>query len=260
MDSGDSDSLIVIGAGLGRTGTNSLKVALEVLLKGNCYHLKDLYKKRSRDVAKWNELDKRLASSSDGRLDVSLCKEIFSGYIAAVDHPVCAYYKELLALYPDAKVILTTRDPEIWLHGVRSTILPRDLFSNRPWSFYFIRSILGLKPLHELYLGSWRRVFGQGVDFSSDTAMLNGFIRWTDSVKEAVPTDRLLVYDISKGWEPLCTFLHVPVPDSPFPHVNEYKELRRLIKLERRSTKLLQWGFPVLLLILLGIFLYHLWG
>ncbi|KAF7258064.1 NAD dependent epimerase/dehydratase [Paragonimus skrjabini miyazakii] len=261
MTQGDSDtSLTVIGAGLGRTGTNSLKLALEILYNKPCYHLKDLYSNRRHGVAKWLELEKRLKHSKTGQLDKSLCDEILRNYGSAVDHPVCAYYKELLDVYPNAKVILTVRNPEIWLAGCRSTILPRDLFSNRPWSFYFLRHVFGLKPLHEVYLDSWRRVFGQTMDFSSDTAMMNGFVAWTERVTQTVPADRLLIYDISKGWEPLCRFLGKPVPDCPFPHVNEYQELRRMVRLERRSTKLLQWGLPALLFGLVAIFLYHLFS
>ncbi|KER20092.1 hypothetical protein X801_02616, partial [Opisthorchis viverrini] len=259
QSNGECEDLLVIGAGLGRTGTNSLKLALELLYDKPCYHLKDLFSRRHRDVPKWLDMEQRLKQSKDSKFDVALCKDFFKGYRAAVDHPVCVYYKELLEVFPNAKVIVTVRDPEIWLAGCRSTILPRDLLANRPWSFYFLRSVLGMKPLHELYLNSWRRVFGENMDFSDDNAMLNGFVAWTERVKRDVPADKLLVYDISKGWEPLCRFLQLPVPDSPFPHVNEYRELRRLIRLERRSSKILQWGLPALLLLLLALLVYNLW-
>ncbi|TPP67425.1 putative nad dependent epimerase/dehydratase, partial [Fasciola gigantica] len=153
-------------------------------------------------------------------------------------------------------VILTTRNPEIWLTGVRRTILPRKVLAPRPWSFYFIRNIIGLKPLQDMYLNTWRRALGQDVDFTDDTAMLNGFIAWTERVKKTISPKRLLVYDISEGWEPLCQFLQKPVPTEPFPHLNEYKEMRRLFRLERRAGALLQWGLPTLIIFLLAYILY----
>lgn len=101
--SGDGKSLVVIGAGLGRTGTNSLKLALEILYGKPCYHLKEIYLKRQKDVEKWVELENKLKDSPGGKLDRDIVTSIFEGYVAAVDHPACVYYKELSELYPDAK-------------------------------------------------------------------------------------------------------------------------------------------------------------
>ncbi|KAH8873635.1 Cell wall integrity and stress response component 1 [Schistosoma japonicum] len=247
--------LVVIGAGLGRTGTNSLKIALELLYKKPCYHLKEIYLHQHSHIAKWIELDKKLKESPD-KIDKALCHKIFKGYIAAIDHPACAYYKELLELYPKSKVVLTVRDPEIWLAGCRSTILPRDIDKPRTWSFQFLRKCIGLSQFHELFLINCRRVFGEQMDFSNDTSMLNGFVEWNQNVIQSVPSDRLLKFDISQGWEPLCKFLQLPIPDCPFPHVNEYNELRRLLKLEQRILKLSQWLLPTLILFIFAYMFY----
>lgn len=107
-----------------------------------------------------------------------------------------------------------------------------------------------------MYLNTWRRALGNNADFTDDNAMLNGFIAWTERVKKTVPSERLLVYDISEGWEPLCKFLQKPVPSEPFPHLNEYKEIRRLFRLERRAGAFLQWGLPTLLILMLAYLLY----
>ncbi|CAH8865343.1 unnamed protein product [Trichobilharzia szidati] len=254
----EETSLIVIGAGLGRTGTNSLKIALELLYKKPCYHLKEIYLHRHSHIAKWMELDKNLRESPDKKLDKALCRQIFRGYIAAIDHPACAYYKELLELYPNAKVILTVRDPEIWLAGCRSTILPRDIDQPRSLSFRLLRQCIGLSQFHELFIMNWRRVFGEEMDFSNDTLMLNGFVNWNQNVIKNIPSERLLKFDISQGWEPLCKFLNMPIPDYPFPHVNEYNELKRLIKLEKRVLKFVQWILPVVVIIFLAYLLYKL--
>ncbi|CAL8092612.1 unnamed protein product [Calicophoron daubneyi] len=254
----EEGGLAVIGAGLGRTGTNSLKLALETIFQKKCYHLKEIYLHRHEDMEKWIKLEESLKRSSTGKLDKELCEKIFSGYGAAVDHPACVYYKELLELYPNAKVILTIRDPEIWLAGARSTILPRNVANPKSWAFHFVRRVLGLKSFRKMYLASWKRAFGDSIDFTDDTAVLKGFVNWTEQVKKNVPSDRLLVYDISKGWEPLCQFLRVPVPDSPFPHVNEYEEMRRLVRIERRADAIIEWGAPALLLILLAVFFIQL--
>ncbi|KAK4468563.1 hypothetical protein MN116_007758 [Schistosoma mekongi] len=248
--------LVVIGAGLGRTGTNSLKIALELLYKKPCYHLKEIYLHQHSHIAKWMELDKKLTESPDKKIDKALCHKIFKGYIAAIDHPACAYYKELLELYPKSKVVLTIRDPEIWLAGCRSTILPRDIDQPRTWSFQFLRKCIGLSQFHELFLINCRRVFGEQMDFSNDTSMLNGFVQWNQNVIQSVPSDRLLKFDISQGWEPLCKFLQLPIPDCPFPHVNEYNELRRLLKLEQRILKLSKWLLPTLILFIFAYIFY----
>ncbi|XP_018653230.1 putative nad dependent epimerase/dehydratase [Schistosoma mansoni] len=97
-----------------------------------------------------------------------------------------------------------------------------------------------------------KRVFGENMDFTNDTSMLNGFVNWNQTVIKTVPSDRLLKYDISQGWEPLCKFLNLPIPNCPFPHVNEYNELRRLLKLEKRILKFSQWILPMLILFIIA--------
>lgn len=110
-----------------------------------------------------------------------------------------------------------------------------------------------------MYMNCWKRVFGDEMKYADDNAMLKGFVNWSDSVTETVPADRLLVYDITQGWEPLCRFLGRPVPqDIDFPHVNEYRELRRYIRLERRCDMFLQYGLPAIAVFLIAVLLVKL--
>lgn len=98
-------SILVIGAGIGRTGTNSLKKALEIIYDKPCYHLKEIYLNHHDHIHKWIEIDKKLNDPNDPKLDRESVYKLLDGYVATVDHPTCAYFKELLEIYPNAKVI-----------------------------------------------------------------------------------------------------------------------------------------------------------
>lgn len=142
---------------------------------------------------------------------------LFEGYRATVDWPGCTFYGPLMVAYPGAKVVLSVRDPERWYESARKTIFtaPR-----------------GLKPLLQLAVTprQWRsvRVVRRILQVQTfrgrerDKAYtLKVFQRHIDEVKRTVPPERLLVYDVKEGWGPLCRFLEVPVPGTPFPHVND---------------------------------------
>ncbi|VDO83334.1 unnamed protein product [Schistosoma mattheei] len=146
--------LVVIGAGLGRTGTNSLKIALELLYKKPCYHLKEIYLHQHSHITKWMELDRKLSDSPDKKLDKALCHKIFKGYTAAIDHPSCAYYKELLELYPNAKWLwhhsLSKSHPKILNSSPTSKLSSSSFLA----SGLFIRSVSVLSPSLR-YLAAW---------------------------------------------------------------------------------------------------------
>ena len=198
--------LSVIGAGLGRTGTMSLKLALERLGHGPCYHMKEVLAHLDAHVPMWDR------AAEGGLVDWDV---LFEGYRAAVDHPAAGFYRELAAHYPEAKVILTVRDPERWFQSFTNTILhplteplPDHLVA---WGTMVRKAILD-------------RVFDGNV--ADKTHVIASYERHNEEVKRAVPRGRLLVYEVAQGWEPLCQFLEAPVPDEPFPMANTTDEFR----------------------------------
>lgn len=210
-------TLRVIGAGFGRTGTTSLQAALETLGFDTCYHMKEVMKNPShayfwRDAGNGKTVDWRT---------------FFAGYQATVDWPGCDYYQELMAVYPEAKVLLSVRDPERWYDSTAATIyrIPKSLF---------MRIISTVVPhMRVMYPvineNIWEGIF-QG-RFEDKAFAIEVFNRHIDSVKAAVPNERLLVYNVKEGWAPLCEFLDVPIPnDKPFPHLNDRVLMQRAMR------------------------------
>jgi hypothetical protein len=196
-------ALKVIGAGLGRTGTLSLKLALEHIGLGPCYHMSEMLAQLRSHLPLWVE-----AAKGNPQWDA-----IFAGYQSSTDYPGCMFWRELVAKYPDAKVILTTRDPEKWFESVSATVFSpehRARFEGNPL----------MKEFFEL------TVFGDLGDRLGDRArMVEYFNAWNQAVIDEVPADRLLVYAAGDGWEPLCDFLGAPVPAEPYPRVNSREEM-----------------------------------
>ena len=213
--------LKVIGAGLGRTGTLSLKVALERLGFDKTYHMSEVIAHPDH-VPVWE---------AAGRGEPVDWEALFRGYQATVDWPGCNFYREFLARYPDAKVILTVRDPDRWYDSARQTI-------------YAVRTAFprwGIPPRMRRVLAMTERLIWDGVfggRFEDKTHAIEVFQRHNEEVKQTVPPDRLLVYEVKRGWGPLCSFLGVPVPEGePFPHVNDAEEFRSRIRRMSRIAR-----------------------
>ncbi|KAF7231914.1 hypothetical protein EG68_10956 [Paragonimus skrjabini miyazakii] len=239
---GNSDPLLVIGAGFGRTGTMSLKTALEIIYDQPCYHMIELlthYKDHSR---KWIEVDRLVSELKDGKIDPRLFYEIFAEYRCTVDFPSCSYYPQMMQVYPEAKVVLTFRDKYSWLESVRATILPQRDFRRCDWADRMIIAYLNGYDFLTMHFTMWERTLGQNVDILNDEMVLAAYDQWIDQVKQIVPTDRLFVFQGKDGWEPLCKFLNVPVPNQPFPNVNERAEFVKRIENFQRLTRLLRWS------------------
>ncbi|CAM3673758.1 sulfotransferase family protein [Paracidovorax anthurii] len=186
-------TLEIIGAGLGRTGTLSLKLALEHLGFGPCYHAMEVAATARRSVPLWN-------GAIRGTPDWDA---LFDGYAATVDYPGCCFWRELLDHCPQARVILSVRDPDDWFDSVSETI------------FSQVRGNPLLGEQGAEISRFLRRDFGDRI---GDRAfMTRYFERWNQAVIEAVPAGRLLVFSAGEGWEPLCRFLGVPVPGVPYP-------------------------------------------
>jgi hypothetical protein len=207
--------LKVIGAGLGRTGTYSLKVALEDLGFARCYHMTDVLA-HAEHVPVWNAAV--LGESVDW-------EAFFQGYQATVDWPGCSFYKQYMRLYAEAKVILSVRDPERWHESARQTIYyVRHAFPR--WTALLLPRIRRFRRMLDRLI--WTGMF-QG-RFEDKSFAIEVFNRHNEEVRRIVPPERLLVYDVKEGWQPLCAFLGVPVPEGkPFPHLNDVATFRARI-------------------------------
>ena len=211
----------VIGAGLGRTGTSSLQAALEELLGGNCYHMKTILLQPDH-LQVWHDF-------ATGKTSNINWKRLFEYHTASVDFPVCIYYRELMEIFPEAKVILTHRDPELWWN---SFIRLQKLFNKaRLFSFCVPRLQKIFRFTDKIIIDD----FFEGKLEKQNCIKI--FERHNTDVRAKVPKDRLLEYNIKQGWEPLCDFLNIKVPDTPFPHLNS--GIEPLQKLFRRT--LLRW-------------------
>jgi hypothetical protein len=209
-------TLKVIGAGFGRTGTLSLKTALEKLGFGKCYHMVEILKK-FRDMKHWAEI------MQGGKAE---WESLFKDYQAALDWPVAAYYKDLMTIYPQAKVILTVRDPNSWHRSIMTTLYQAQRKS-------VVRFARILPPLHRFLSAMenkiWQDVFQNKLE-DKDHA-INVFNSHIEEVKRVVPAERLLIFEARQGWEPLCSFLNVPLPvDQPYPHRHKGNLVRQFLK------------------------------
>jgi hypothetical protein len=192
--------LSVIGAGLGRTGTLSLKLALEQLGFGPCYHMAEVFKNPAAP-GYW-------AAVADGEL--ADWEMIFEGYRSTVDWPSSTFYERLAEAYPSAKVILTVRDPEAWFASTQATIFAREHTADGAFENMF-RKVIGEMFEQRLHDRAWA---------------ISVFERHNEAVRRVIPAERLLTYEVAQGWAPLCAFLEVPIPDGPMPKVNSTQEFQ----------------------------------
>ncbi len=199
--------LSVIGSGFGRTGTLSLKIALEQLGLGPCYHMLEVLE-HPEHVKFW------AAAASGEAVDWD---DMFAPYGATVDNPACSYFAELADHYPQARVIHTVRDPERWFESTQKTIFSPE--NQRRLSDLFEGPEIGVmmsKILDETFHGR----------INDRQHAIAVFEQHTENVIRAIPADRLLVFRVREGWRPLCGFLGKPVPEGPFPKVNSTREFQ----------------------------------
>jgi hypothetical protein len=215
-----SPALEVIGAGLGRTGTLSLHAALERLGFAPCEHMTNCFAHPER-FALWLEAARRKRAGEP--ID---WRPLFTGYRATVDWPGAYFWRELIAAHSEAKVILTVRDPTRWYDSARATIYTATQARNGTPAARVLYRLVGWANPHA---GEGFRTVQETVwdgtmrgRFEDRDEAIRIFEEHNRDVVATVPSQRLLVFDVKEGWEPLCTFLGVPVPASePFPHVND---------------------------------------
>lgn len=200
-------SLQVIGAGLGRTGTLSLKAALEQLGFGPCYHMTRIFEHVEHGPM-WQQFAAGERSDWDSLL---------GNYNSAVDWPVSHFWRELAAFYPQARVILTVRDAARWFNSIDNTLFRFMRAPVVPDDEAARRQIVMARDIVQ------KRTFDDRIEDRDH--VIDTFERHNRTVQAALPAERLLTYDVAEGWEPLCAFLGVPVPDGPFPRINAQQEL-----------------------------------
>lgn len=198
-------ALRVVGAGLARTGTSSLRQALQMLLGGACYHMSEVAP-RPGHVTAWHQ-------ASLGKLPD--WDELFAGFDATVDWPASGFWRELSAAYPDALVLLSRREsPEIWWQSATRTVLRFAEQDAPPGQEAFWAMCLDF--LRTRFTDRWQ---------DAKTAMAT-YVRHNEAVRAEIPPGRLLEWLPGDGWPPLCAKLGVPIPDEPFPHLNTSEEFR----------------------------------
>ena len=198
-------TLKVVGSGLGRTGTKSMQTALNMLGFGPCHHMVEVFA-HPESMALWIE-----AAAAKPNWNA-----IFKNYHSMVDYPGAAYWREIAAYYPDAKVLHTVRDADKWFESTQATIFAPEgmAMSDGPHAPFF-NSIMN-------------RIVGKSRENIHDrTFMTDYFRRHTEVVKVTIPAEQLLIYEVGEGWERLCKFLDVSVPKEPYPSENSRAEFIR---------------------------------
>lgn len=192
-------TLRVVGAGLGRTGTKSLKVALERLLDAPCYHMSEVFQ-HPEHVPHWHAA--ALGEMPDWHA-------LFDGYAAAVDWPVGSFWPEISEAFPDALIVLSARDAESWWNSAHATIFGAiQRVENDPWR----------DMVNEMFRSRFT------LALEDKDACIAAYARHVARARRDAPKHRFLEWSPRDGWEPLCDALGLAVPDEPFPHVNSREE------------------------------------
>jgi hypothetical protein len=196
--------LKVVGSGLGRTGTKSLQTALNMLGFGPCHHMVEVFA-HPESVPLWIE-------AGAGR---PAWDKIFADYRSMVDYPGAHYWRQLAAHYPEAKVLHSVRDPDKWFDSTQATIFAPGSLTTQDGP---------LAPFFASFMHEFR------AHLHDRAYMTDYFRRHSEEVKRTIAPERLLVYEVGAGWEPLCKFLGVPVPSEPYPSENSRQEFIARVK------------------------------
>lgn len=197
-------TLKVIGAGVGRTGTYSLKLALERLGCGPTHHMEEVIKDVPRNAPAWQK-------AAEGEAN---WEELYAGYNSAVDWPTASFWRELMVAYPEAKFVISNRSAESWYDSFSETIHKLMLGADHA------------PPPMQPFMAMGKAVLGKAGFYGPTTRedLIAAYNAHMNAVKAEIPADRLLVLDYRDGWEPLCRFLGRPVPDEPFPRSNNRED------------------------------------
>ncbi len=199
-------TLRVVGAGVGRTGTHSLKIALERLCGGTCHHMMEMFERPDQRELFTRAIDGETVDWT----------EVYDGFTAMVDFPGSMFWREAADAFPHAPVLLSSRPAEDWYRSASNTIFLA--FDNTPPEIHpWMEAVK--RGLHDRFSD----------DFENKDAMIAAYERHNAEVRAEVPADRLIDWTPSDGWEPICAGLGVPVPDEPFPLTNTTAEFRQML-------------------------------
>jgi hypothetical protein len=208
-------TLRVVGAGLGRTGTASLQLALQQLLGGRCYHMGETFG-RPEDIPVWHAAAHGTAPDWNAFL---------ADYVATVDWPACAFWRELAAANPDAVVLLSTRSSaDAWWTSAHDTNFQVPKRAPKPDDPPFVAAQLAMAS------DVFANTFTPG--WEEEAEAKRAYEAHNAAVRAAVDPARLLEWQPGDGWEPICAALDLPVPADPFPHVNSTADFRAMIGLD----------------------------
>lgn len=208
----------LIGAGLPRTATTTQLVALE-MLGLPCYHMRDMMADPATSIPQWRK-------AFEGNADWD---ELLAGKESIVDFPGSYYWRELMDVYPDAKVLLSVRSAESWVRSMNDTIA--QIWFGDTVMHHLVRTQYLIDPLYASWLDLLEDMWARAdmlVNTGGDPdKMAADMERWNQEVIDTVPADRLLVWNPADGWEPLCELLDLPVPDGPVPNVNDTENFQK---------------------------------
>lgn len=201
-------NLEIVGAGFGRTGTQSLKIALEQLGVGPCYHMMEVFGNVAH-IPLW------AAATSGEKPD---WETIFANYRSTVDWPGCAFWQELAALNPRAKVLLSYRDSDAWYKSFHDTIyqaMQNDIPAEPAW-------------IAQHFAMTRKLIFDQALGGRPDDRnhVIRCYEEHNDAVRSEISRDRLILYEVGAGWGPLCEALNLPVPENDYPRTNSTNDFR----------------------------------
>lgn len=212
--------LKVIGLGYPRTGTMSLKHALEILGLGPCYHMIEVFQ-RPQDVPFWLEAQNTCGEGCDW-------EQVFRGFPSTADCPACCFWPTLTAAYPNAQYILSVRDSNAWYDSFRATVYEAMMHPER-----------APDEAHRQVQCMARRLILDGMfegRFDDRDYAIQKYEHHNKAVVDSLPADQLLVFQVAEGWQPLCDFLNLPTPDQPFPRSNSRKDFQQRFTVSRQEN------------------------
>jgi hypothetical protein len=223
----------LIGAGLPRTATTTQMIALE-MLGLPCYHMRDMMADLGQSVPQW-----RAAYDGHGRWD-----EIFNGRQSTVDWPAAYHWRELVEVYPDAKVLLSVRDHEAWTQSMQNTI--NQIYFGDSLMHHLAQAQYQIDPVYSAWIDlmidmMWHDRGAMAGTEGVSEAMAEKAEQWNQTVIDTVPAERLLVWNAKEGWDPLCEFLELDVPSEPLPHVNDVETFQKVLIMGPAIAAINEW-------------------
>jgi hypothetical protein len=245
--------LKLIGAGFGRTGTSSTKIALESIGYGPTYHMSEVFRAGPEGHRRW----KQVGQAKTKQERQQLLREILAPYQSTLDFPACTYWKDLVEMYPKAKVLLNVRDSaEQWVLSVKESIGMLAEFStiNSTSSLFSHGIILGPGIWMFLNINPIGRLIRDHLQYSfywcyrrDPQEFMAVYDNWIQEINNTIPQDKLLIFNVKQGWKPLAPFLlgkHAP-DGYPFPHMNDNEQMHMMMFV----LSIVGWGTMIILLI-----------